>query len=56
LPRLAVYSHVILQGVTPDDLVRRTRAIYSGAVVAGSDLMTIDVNQATVGQISGGSK
>ena len=50
-PRLAVYSHVILGGVTPDDLVRRTRAVYDGPVVAGNDLMVIDVNDATVRRI-----
>ncbi len=43
-PRLAVYSHVILgAGVSVDDLVRRTKASYAGAIEVGSDLMTIDV-------------
>jgi ribonuclease Z len=47
-PRLAVYSHVITQAVTPEEVIRRTRAVYAGAVVVGADLMTIDVRSATV--------
>ena len=44
-PRLAVYSHVILgAGVSTDDLIRRTKAAYAGAIEVGSDLMTIDVS------------
>jgi ribonuclease Z len=42
-PRLAVYSHVILGGVTEDELMRRTRMTYRGRLEVGSDLMTIDV-------------
>lgn len=46
-PRLAVYSHVILgAGVSKDDLIRRTRTTYAGAIEVGSDLMTIDVGDA----------
>ena len=43
-PRLAVYSHIILRGVSEDELIRRTRATYGGGLEVGSDLMTIDVN------------
>jgi ribonuclease Z len=43
-PRLAVYSHVIARGVSVDDLIRRTRTAYAGALEVGSDLMTIEVN------------
>jgi ribonuclease Z len=38
-PRLAVYSHIILLGVSVEDLVNRTRATYSGPLVVGEDLM-----------------
>jgi len=45
-PALAVYSHIILVGgPSVDDLVRRTRATYAGALQVGSDLMTIDVTE-----------
>jgi len=43
-PRLAVYSHIILLRVSSDDLIRRTRTAYAGALEIGSDLMTIEVN------------
>jgi len=43
-PRLAVYSHIILLRVSSDDLIRRTRTAYAGALEIGGDLMTIEVN------------
>jgi len=38
-PKLAVYSHIILVGVSVQDLVKRTRATYTGPLVVGEDLM-----------------
>lgn len=38
-PKLAVYSHIILPGVSVDELVKRTRVTYSGPLVVGEDLM-----------------
>ena len=38
-PKLAVYSHIILVGVSVDELVTRTRATYGGPLVVGEDLM-----------------
>jgi ribonuclease Z len=44
LPKLAVYTHLILPGgggappPTPDSLIAATRATYAGPVVAGADL------------------
>ena len=38
-PGLAVYSHIILTGVSTDELVKRTRANYGGPLVVGEDLM-----------------
>jgi len=38
-PKLAVYSHIILIGVSIDDVVKQTRATYSGPLVVGEDLM-----------------
>jgi ribonuclease Z len=45
VPRLAVYSHITLAGVSEDELIRRTKSTYSGRLEVGSDLMTIDVNE-----------
>jgi ribonuclease Z len=42
-PRLAVFSHIILNGDSEAELVRRTRTVYTGALEVGSDLMTIEV-------------
>jgi ribonuclease Z len=42
-PRLAVYSHIVLRGVTEREVMRETRRTYRGDVVMGEDLMTIDV-------------
>jgi ribonuclease Z len=49
-PKLAVFTHVALlttdrdfQPPTGADVLRRTHAIYTGAVVLGEDLMSIDV-------------
>ena len=38
-PKLAVYSHIILPGVSVEDLVKRTRVTYSGPLIVGEDLM-----------------
>lgn len=42
-PYLAVYSHKLLLGVSEDELLRRTRNAYRGAVEVGRDLMVIEV-------------
>lgn len=42
-PRLAVYSHVCLPGVTEQDLVPPTRRNYAGPLEVGEDLMVIEV-------------
>ena len=39
-PRLAVYSHFL---GTPERLVAGTRKTYSGPLVVGEDLMTIEI-------------
>jgi ribonuclease Z len=44
-PKLAVYSHIILMGVSVDDVVKRTRATYSGPLVVGEDLMRFVVGE-----------
>jgi ribonuclease Z len=44
-PRLAVYSHIILMGVGVDEVVKRTRASYSGPLVVGEDLMRFIVGE-----------
>jgi ribonuclease Z len=44
-PKLAVYSHIILSGVSVEELVRRTRTTYSGPLVVGEDLMRFVVGQ-----------
>jgi ribonuclease Z len=53
-PRLAVYSHIILNvdPTTPPpsiaDLIRETRKTYAGALEVGTDLTAIDVTKARV--------
>lgn len=42
-PYLAVYSHIMLFDVSEEDLMRRTRRAYRGAVEIGRDLMVIEV-------------
>ena len=44
-PKLAVYSHIILLGVSVEQLVKRTRAAYSGPLVVGEDLMRFVVGE-----------
>jgi ribonuclease Z len=41
-PKLAIYSHISkLYGRTEDDILKRTKAKYSGQVIIGEDLMSI---------------
>lgn len=48
-PKLAVYTHYVLLSapnspeVTVDDVVRRTRTNYAGPLVAGEDLMRLEI-------------
>jgi len=42
-PYLAVYSHIMLFGMGEEELMRRTRRSYRGAVEIGRDLMVIEV-------------
>ena len=42
-PYLAVYSHIMLFDSSEEDLLRRTRHAYRGAVEIGRDLMVIEV-------------
>ncbi|HEY1147551.1 MAG TPA: MBL fold metallo-hydrolase [Pseudoduganella sp.] len=44
-PRMAVYSHIVLFGVSESELERRTRSTYAGPLTVGEDLMTFDVGQ-----------
>ncbi|WP_395408296.1 MBL fold metallo-hydrolase [Pseudoduganella sp. UC29_106] len=44
-PRMAVYSHIVLFGVTEAELERRTRSTYAGPLMVGEDLMTFEVGQ-----------
>ena len=44
-PKLAVYSHIILRGVSIEDLVKRTRTTYTGPLVVGEDLMRFVVGE-----------
>ena len=44
-PKLAVYSHIILRGVSTEDLVKRTRTTYTGPLVVGEDLMRFVVGE-----------
>jgi ribonuclease Z len=42
-PFLAIYSHIVLFDVSEDELLRRTRAQYPGALQVGRDLMVIEI-------------
>lgn len=43
-PGVAVYSHIVLFGVSVPELVRRTRSSYAGPLVVGEDLMSFELN------------
>lgn len=43
-PKLAVYTHILLFGVSEEDLVTQTRETYSGPLKVGQDLMTFVVD------------
>ena len=42
-PKLAIYSHLILFGASPDDVVAATKKVYAGRVEMGTDLTVIEV-------------
>ena len=42
-PYLAIYNHIILFDINEDELLRRTRATYRGAIEVGRDLMVIEI-------------
>jgi ribonuclease Z len=42
-PKLAVFSHIVLRGVSADDAVRATRLTYAGPLQLGEDLMRFRV-------------
>jgi ribonuclease Z len=42
-PKLAIYSHLILFGVSDDDVMAATSKLYSGRVEMGTDLTVIEV-------------
>jgi ribonuclease Z len=44
-PKLAVYSHIVLSGITESELVNRTRQTYTGPLVVGRDLMSFVVGE-----------
>ena len=45
-PRLAVYSHLLLFGVTEKAILDKTFSLYKGKVVIGKDLDTFDIGTA----------
>jgi ribonuclease Z len=42
-PKLAVYSHLVLLGIKPEDLVSRTQSTYRGPFEVGEDLMRFTI-------------
>jgi len=60
-PKLAAYTHIVLQGLpsegipfpTPADLLAATRTTYDGPIVVGSDLMAFKIDDSGVSMISG---
>jgi len=47
-PKLAAYSHLVLLGVSADEVLSRTRSAYQGPAVAGEDLMRFEVGDSVV--------
>ena len=47
-PKLAVYSHIVLRGMTVTDLVKQTRITYPGRLEVGEDLMRVVVGSDVV--------
>ncbi|HWI91061.1 MAG TPA: MBL fold metallo-hydrolase [Flavisolibacter sp.] len=44
-PKLAAYSHIVkIQGRTEEDIMKKTKANYSGGVIMGEDLMSFSIN------------
>lgn len=44
-PKLAVFSHIVLRGVSIEDAMRTTRLTYSGPLQLGEDLMRFHVGE-----------
>ncbi len=44
-PRLAVFNHVSLNGITGEEVLHEIRSTYDGRVEMGEDLMTIEVGE-----------
>lgn len=43
-PKLAAYSHIVkIHGLTEQDIMKKTKANYAGAVIMGEDLMSFSV-------------
>lgn len=44
-PKLAVYSHIVkIHGLTEEDIMKKTKANYSGQVIMGEDLMSFSIS------------
>jgi ribonuclease Z len=44
-PKLAVYSHIVkLYGRTEEEIMKRTKENYAGAIIMGEDLMSFSIN------------
>ena len=44
-PQLAVYSHIVPPTASAEEIINRTKKIYSGDVQVGEDLMTIELGK-----------
>ena len=44
-PKLSVYTHMVLLKVTKEEIVERTRKIYTGPLEIGEDLMTFEIDE-----------
>ncbi len=44
-PRLAVFNHVSLNGISEEEVLKKIRSTYDGSVEVGKDLMTITVGE-----------
>lgn len=55
-PKLAVYSHIVLPSADTTRLLEDTHSAYSGRIVVGEDLMTIEIgDEIKIGAVAAGA-
>jgi ribonuclease Z len=44
-PKLSVYTHMVLLKVTKEEIITRTKKIYTGPLEIGEDLMSFEIDE-----------